>query len=1071
MKTRTQHIHHTHRWAWLMVLAMLIIGLGHTSSAKANEPVDVMLLLDGSGSISPIDWQIQINGMVQAFSNSAIIPRDGTFAVAVVQYANNQTRVEVPYTLIASQADANAVIALVQNIQQMSGCTPVGAGVIHGISILQQSARPEASNNICLFTDGENNCGPGIPSAGNMQAAGVDLFGVLAMEDPPFYFEQDFVNIYSPFIFGGGQLTVVANAAAFANALGPTCFAPPAKLVGLEVIQSVQDWENSVGLVKDKTTYVRAHIEPLDPQANPEFVVAGRLRGFRNGQPLPGSPLTAINQPQGNVPAGMILVSDDAPSRRGNWNDSLNFRLPASWLHGEVQLLLEGGFECSEAAATNEDCELVNPVTFQEVPPMEVKFVGIRYNNSGGNEIAPADTSDLAGRLRAIFPISSVDASYGTTDMTSASNPPTGAEIISRLNSMRFWDFCWDVFGCNRYYYGVLHGSGGGRADGCPSSVSYGYLPPNNAMTYGYNRHAHELGHNLNYSHLGTGADPSDPGCLHAVPGCGIDLPFSTQNNRVTLGPMDQGLDKIVYGLDTKSATPLVIDPGHTFALMSYCGGTAPNTRRWVSKVVYDAIRGTLAVSPAYEPSPTPGGMFSRQSLGGNSDQTNARGDFPGNVNNVQVGGDVYYLVVSGIVDMVNEQVAFEPTISITTDVTLPTPPPGPYTLVALDENDNVIDEIPFDVQEIAPDCSVAGCRNHADSRERKAQLRALRSNLESGRPRLLTAIYNSHFGIAGDIDPDDPGDDGDPDGFGTFIVPVPDAEMVKKVQIHFGGNVIGSIEASDNAPVIDIIAPGDGDVLDGDTASFEWIASDADGDPLTYMVQISGDGGNTWETLVVNWNSMTLEVDMSLVPETDMGVVRVFASDGFNSTMAVSDGFFVTNKAPEITILSPADGHSFFGVQTIFFVADAFDVEDGPLTGNSIQWTSDIDGNIGSGEQFTLLAIDLTEGTHTITATATDSAGSQTSASVQIATDDVFEPEEELLLCGDLNDDGIVDSNDLVIFMNAYGSCVGDPAYDARADYDFSGCVGMADLATWYDHYLCFIDPECDLPEDCPAD
>ena len=42
----------------------------------------------------------------------------------------------------------------------------------------------------------------------------------------------------------------------------------------------------------------------------------------------------------------------------------------------------------------------------------------------------------------------------------------------------------------------------------------------------------------------------------------------------------------------------------------------------------------------------------------------------------------------------------------------------------------------------------------------------------------------------------------------------------------------------------------------------------------------------------------------------------------------------------------------------------------------------------------------------------------------------------------------GYVDLTDLSFMLAAFGSCVGDPAYNPVADIDHSGCVELADLA-----------------------
>jgi len=74
-----------------------------------------------------------------------------------------------------------------------------------------------------------------------------------------------------------------------------------------------------------------------------------------------------------------------------------------------------------------------------------------------------------------------------------------------------------------------------------------------------------------------------------------------------------------------------------------------------------------------------------------------------------------------------------------------------------------------------------------------------------------------------------------------------------------------------------------------------------------------------------------------------------------------------------------------FVGSQGIAFQAHASDLEDGDLTGSNVVWTSSIDGQFGTGAEFFVAADQLSEGAHTITATATDSSGATNSDSISI--------------------------------------------------------------------------------------
>lgn len=99
--------------------------------------------------------------------------------------------------------------------------------------------------------------------------------------------------------------------------------------------------------------------------------------------------------------------------------------------------------------------------------------------------------------------------------------------------------------------------------------------------------------------------------------------------------------------------------------------------------------------------------------------------------------------------------------------------------------------------------------------------------------------------------------------------------------------------------------------------------------------------------------------------------------------------GGSVTDDPPSVSIGSPADNATFGTGETISFSGTAMDTEDGDITAG-LAWTSDIDGAIGSGGSFTTV---LTDETHVITASITDSAGNTTDASVTIVVGDTVPP------------------------------------------------------------------------------
>lgn len=88
------------------------------------------------------------------------------------------------------------------------------------------------------------------------------------------------------------------------------------------------------------------------------------------------------------------------------------------------------------------------------------------------------------------------------------------------------------------------------------------------------------------------------------------------------------------------------------------------------------------------------------------------------------------------------------------------------------------------------------------------------------------------------------------------------------------------------------------------------------------------------------------------------------------------------SDTPPTVSITTPTDASAFDSGELISFTGAAFDEEDGDLT-TSLDWTSDLDGPIGSGGSFTRV---LSDGTHVITAEITDSAGSTSSDGITVS-------------------------------------------------------------------------------------
>lgn len=68
--------------------------------------------------------------------------------------------------------------------------------------------------------------------------------------------------------------------------------------------------------------------------------------------------------------------------------------------------------------------------------------------------------------------------------------------------------------------------------------------------------------------------------------------------------------------------------------------------------------------------------------------------------------------------------------------------------------------------------------------------------------------------------------------------------------------------------------------------------------------------------------------------------------------------------------------------------------------------------------------------------------------------------------VCGDLDFDGDVDMDDYWIFVNAFGTCVGNPKFVPGADMDGDGCITLVDYRAWRICYKMFNGKDFVLPK-----
>jgi hypothetical protein len=216
---------------------------------------------------------------------------------------------------------------------------------------------------------------------------------------------------------------------------------------------------------------------------------------------------------------------------------------------------------------------------------------------------------------------------------------------------------------------------------------------------------------------------------------------------------------------------------------------------------------------------------------------------------------------------------------------------------------------------------------------------------------------------------------------FGAITELVPFDPRAQRIAVLRDGQTLAERAVSPHGPVVAMRSPLGGGTLEGNSVRVQWNASDADGDELTTFVSYSADGGKTWSPVAARVPGSEVEIDLSHLKGTTQGLFMVLATDGVNTGRAVTPApFVVPGKAPEVVLsqsgpLQPAPGE-ILGLSGV-----GLDPEDGLLDEEALEWRSDRDGVLGTGS--VLMTAFLSEGTHRLTLTGTDSDGNEASASL----------------------------------------------------------------------------------------
>jgi hypothetical protein len=200
-------------------------------------------------------------------------------------------------------------------------------------------------------------------------------------------------------------------------------------------------------------------------------------------------------------------------------------------------------------------------------------------------------------------------------------------------------------------------------------------------------------------------------------------------------------------------------------------------------------------------------------------------------------------------------------------------------------------------------------------------------------------------------------------------------------VGVGTGGDTAPSSAAPVNTPpTVTITSPLDAATyFVGQTVELRATATDAEDGDLTASI--------VWSSSIAGALGTGGSVDVTTLA---LGTHTITASVTDSGGLTDSDSVTITVEAapipPEpvtVQITLPTTGSTFLQGDPVAFLGAAQDEDGAALTGTSLVWTSSIGGVLGTGE--TLLLSSLSDGTHTITLTATDALAQTGTASVSI--------------------------------------------------------------------------------------
>ena len=712
----------------------------------------------------------------------------------------------------------------------------------------------------------------------------------------------------------------------------------------VSITQGIQTPGNTVGLIRDRRTFLRVFAQSDGPGSVPGVTARLYLLGSQNQVLDSVMPVNSV---------GTNITVRTSP-QRANINDSFLFELPWNWVSGNsVRLrVVINPYRYPLEPNYNDDVFDTGTFSVKASPALNVRFVSWGYTVNG-TDYDPRIVKDILQSyswiLRA-YPLSSrlvfndsntpgfhprlffqYDAGLGARVMGTHSScqdllwkDGNGVQHDDRnlcasryTNTQANWirivkDGIFQALFNPKFYYGMISdGAAFPRGQACcGTKLSTG---PAGSGTWGWDNDgsyadwyaAHEIGHTLGRAHPSPGSAA-----------CGQ----SASDNSYPYTGAQIGADNNTEGFDAGDSfysVPRAVYPGAVWHdVMSYCNN------QWISDYTYRGMYnfmtgGPLAMSaqaeedlPRIEQMPDDGQKM-----------------VPFSSQGAAISGD--WVMVQGTIISGTSSASLQKLTRVNELAGLPELIPGAYSIRLTGNGGSTLADYPF------------------------------------------TPL---------------PGDENTPDilSINQVVTMTAGAQQLRIVRLSDGVTLAAQV-ISANAPVVSNVAlQSPANPVTG-TVTLAWNASDADNDTLTFDVFYSNNGGSSFESVQSGITGNSAQVDTSSLAGGN-GFFRVIASDGVNIGQADSPAYTFADKPPTPMILTPGNNHIVNYGQLVNFSGAAMDWQDGSVTGAGLVWSNQ-KGVLGTGE---LLSVsDLPVGVNTITLTATNSKGQAASTTITVIVQD----------------------------------------------------------------------------------